>query len=114
MRNFAYISTLMLSFFLFASCSEDTIDAMGTGSLTGTVVRQGTNEALEDVKISSQPASSPVFTDAEGLFSINALTSGQYSIQAELDGFTTSFEAVSVTVGETSNVVFELGYLQGQ
>lgn len=108
MKNIAYISTLMLSFFLLASCSEDTIDEMGTGSLTGTVVRQGTNEALEDVKISSQPASSTVFTDAEGLFSIKALTSGQYSIQAELEGFTTSFEAVSVTIGETSNVVFEL------
>lgn len=50
------------------SCSEDTLNENGEGTLTGTVVKKGDNTPLEDVKISTSPASTTVFTDENGFF----------------------------------------------
>ena len=89
-------------------CSEDTIEENGIGSLTGTVVEKDTNDPLSNVKIVTNPASSTVFTDAEGKFNIETIKTGEYSVQAELDGYVDAFEAVTILNEETSTVVFEL------
>lgn len=100
-------------FFLAASlcyygCSEDRIEGTGEGKLTGTVVIKTTNEPVENVKITTTPASTTVFTNADGEFVINSIENDEYSVKAELDGYLTAFEAATVLVGETSNVVIEL------
>jgi len=99
------INLIMLS---VVSCSEDTFDENGIGTLTGTVVKAGDNSPIENVKISTTPASSTVFTDINGDFIIIDIASGQYSVQAEKDSYLSSFEAANITDGVTSNVVFEL------
>src|SRR5690606_29397544 len=63
---------------------------------------------LENVKIETSPASNTVFTDAEGNFTIANIQSGEYSVSAQLEGYTTAFKAANVQNGQTSNVVFEL------
>lgn len=90
------------------SCSEDTFNENGIGTLTGTVVKAGDNAPIENVKISTTPASSTVFTDINGDFIIIDIASGQYSVQAEKDEFLSSFEAANIEDGIASNVVFEL------
>ena len=47
---------------------------------------------LENVKITTNPASTTVFTDSEGNFKIEDILVGDYSVQAEKDNFETSFE----------------------
>ncbi|WP_179345609.1 carboxypeptidase regulatory-like domain-containing protein [Winogradskyella ursingii] len=89
-------------------CSEDTIDNFDQGTLTGIVVAEGTNLALENVKISTNPNTSTVFTNEDGEFIIEEISVGQYSVQAEIDGFLTAFEAAEIQSGSTVNVVFEL------
>ncbi|WP_165764789.1 carboxypeptidase-like regulatory domain-containing protein [Winogradskyella aurantia] len=94
---------------LAMGCSEDTIDNFETGTLTGIVVADGTNEPLENVKISTNPNTSTVFTDVEGAFTIENIPVEQYSVQAELEGYLTTFEAAEITSsGAAVNVVFEL------
>jgi hypothetical protein len=90
------------------SCSEDGIEDTGFGELTGTVVSSGDNTPLENVKITTNPASTTVFTDAEGKFKIEKIAAGEYSVQADIDDYETAFEAANVINGETASVVFEL------
>lgn len=93
---------------LVSSCSEEGIDESGLGTITGTIVNQGNNVPLSNVKISTSPVSNTVFTDEDGAFTIPNVTAGNYSVQAQLDGFLSSFKAANVVTGRTSNVVFEL------
>ena len=105
--NFKYI---FLSFFLmfFINCSEDKITLTGKGTITGTAVSAGDFEPLENVKISTNPFSSIVFTDSNGNFEIPEVPINDYSIQAEKDGFLTQFEGITVLEESTINVIFEM------
>lgn len=103
-KLFLVIGTLLM----LAACSEEPIDENAFGTLTGKVVANGDNSPLANVKISSNPVSTTVFTDAEGNFEISNIQAGDYSVQAELAEFQTGFEAASILQGESVNIVFEL------
>lgn len=105
--NLRYISILLLSI-VFISCSEDKITITGKGTITGKAVTVGDYEPMENVKISTNPATSVVFTDANGDFEIVDVPINDYSVQAEKDGYLTQFEGITVTDESTINVVFEM------
>jgi len=90
------------------SCSEDTIDEQQTGSISGMVIAAADDMPLANVEISTNPSSSTVFTDEEGMFNIPNVVVDSYSVQAEADGFEIGFEAVTVTADENSTVAFSL------
>ena len=92
----------------FIGCSEDTIGAFGNGTITGKVVKDGRNEPIENVKISTNPASSTVFTDEDGNFTLKDVAEGEYSVQAKKEGLLTKFEGVSLRQSSEVNVIFEL------
>ena len=94
------------------ACSEDPIDENAFGTLTGKVVTKGDNLPLPNVKISTTPISTTIFTDAEGKFVFEEIETGEYSVQAEQDDFITGFEGAEVFADKSSNVVFELDSLQ--
>lgn len=100
-------STLCMLILTFA-CSEEPIDETSFGTLTGKVVAKGDNRPLANVKISSTPVSTTVFTDAQGGFEVSEIPVGEYSVQAELAEFQTAFEAANILEGKTINIVFEL------
>jgi len=103
-----YYVTALLTSFLFLSCEEETLEDQTFGSLEGKVVSNGKNLPLENVKITTNPASTTVFTDGEGNFSITDIQIGDYSVQADKDNFQTSFEAASIYNGKLTNVIFEM------
>ncbi|WP_271765239.1 carboxypeptidase regulatory-like domain-containing protein [Aquimarina algiphila] len=105
-----YIIKIISAFVIIVtvSCSEDTIDLEGLGSVKGTVVRKGTNEPLENVKISTNPASSTVFTNAEGVYQIDNIPSGDYSLSAQREGLLAVFEGITVLAGNEIEIVFEM------
>lgn len=98
----------IVALLILAGCSEDGIDDSGEGTITGKVVAKGSNAPLPNVKIETTPVSNTVFSDENGDFIINEVTEGEYSVQAQLDGFITAFKASRVVSGQTNNVVFEL------
>ncbi|AUC77373.1 carboxypeptidase regulatory-like domain-containing protein [Olleya sp. Bg11-27] len=102
-----HISLVFIIAFL-CSCSEDKVSLTGTGSVTGKVVSKGDNLPLENTKISTNPSTSIVFTNASGEFTINNAAIGTYSVQAQKEGYLSKFESASVTEDNAVNVIFEL------
>ncbi len=103
--------TLILVFItsvIFQSCSEDTIDSYGNGDITGKVVMEGNNTPVGNVKISTNPSSSTVFTDENGEFVLAGIPEGEYSVEARKDGLLTAFEGATVISNSSVNVIFEL------
>lgn len=93
---------------LLLACSEEKVEGLDYGSVSGRVVEAGTFEPLPNAKVFSNPNSSTVFTDTEGRFSIQGVATGDYSFQAQKDGYLTKYEGVTVTIGNNTEVVFEL------
>jgi predicted DNA binding protein len=92
---------------LTTNCTEETLDINGKGTITGTVVQDATFQPLSNVKISTNPNTSTVFTDADGKFTLE-VDSGTYAVKAEQDGFLVDFESADVETDEEITVVFEL------
>ncbi len=88
-----------MQFYYCYGCSEDTIEADVFGSISGVVTAEDTNEPLNNVKISTSPASNTVFTNEEGKFIISNVLVNSYSVEAELDNYNTEFEGVEVLEG---------------
>ena len=103
--NFFICAILLI---LVVSCSEDTIDIVRTGNISGKVTDKVTGAALENVKITTNPASTTVFTDSVGRFRLNDVAVDDYSVQAELAGYANGFESTAVIEGNTAQVSFEL------
>ncbi len=108
MKRFIIKTLVILFVFTAVSCSEDTIDIEGLGSVKGRVVRVGTNEPLENVKISTNPGTSTVFTNAEGFYTIENVPAGDYSLSAQREGLLAVFEGITVIADVTLEVVFEM------
>jgi len=93
---------------IVVSCTEDTIDFEETGTLTGTVISELSQEPLANTEISTNPSSSTVFTNENGDFIINDILVDSYAVQAEAPGFVVGFESVTITADNISNVAFQL------
>lgn len=107
MKNlYKIISAIFLV--VLISCSEEKIGESEFGTVTGKVVNSETFAPMENVKIMSSPTTSTVFTNAEGKFTVTNVKVGEYSFQAQKDGFVAKFESVNVTANSTSEIVFEL------
>lgn len=104
-RKFIYIYSLIA---IILSCSEEPINENGKGTLTGKVVQAETFIPIANVKISTSPNTSSVFTDSLGNFILENISTGDYSVEARKDGFITQFEGVSINLDESTNVIFEL------
>lgn len=102
--------SIYLLCFLIAmvGCSEERLGESSSGTITGTVIADGTNEKLENVKISTQPSTSTVFTNSNGVFTIENVIDKNYSVQADLDGYISQFEVANVSNGITVELVFEM------
>ncbi|WP_370225691.1 carboxypeptidase regulatory-like domain-containing protein [Mesoflavibacter sp.] len=104
LKIFFTISALVL----FCACSEETITITGQGTLTGKVVEKSTNIPLENVKISTNPNTSTIFSDSEGNFQISNIDVGDYSVKAEKEGYIVKFEGATIQESVSANVIFEL------
>src|SRR5690606_3166111 len=107
MKTFYIISIFSL---IFLSCSEDVLDGTEQGTLRGSARMELTNEPLANVKITTTPSTQTVYTDEEGNFEIvNALPIGDYSVKAELSGYVTEVESVTISqLDQMVTVVFEM------
>ena len=110
MKTFIKTLTFLLSLLIFfAACTEDMVGKVDLGTIRGKVVIIGSNEPLTNVKITTKPSSQTVFTDSDGSFILEEVPSGSYSVKAELKGYLTTFESVSIQQSEQKvNVVIEM------
>lgn len=106
--NNLYLKLCFLFFIVLSSCSEEKVDQVEYGTVIGRVVIADTFEPMENVKITSSPASGTIFTDVEGKFVMNKVKVGEYSFQAQKDGYVAKFESVTVSASNASEIIFEL------
>ncbi|WP_313111264.1 carboxypeptidase regulatory-like domain-containing protein [Aequorivita sediminis] len=107
-RSFTYIKFLCLLFVVLVSCNEDRIDENAYGKIIGKAVIEGTNEPLQNVRISTSPVTSTVFTDNAGYFILENVPAGEYSVLARLDGYLARYEPATVIANKTVNVIFDM------
>jgi len=105
-----FLKQLLFLFILISitNCSEDTVDFLGVGIITGRVVEADNFNPIENAKIVLTPTNNTVFTDVDGYFRYVEVEIGDYSVSATKDEFLTNFQPATVTRGLEINVVFEL------
>jgi len=103
-----YIKFSLLFLLLLFSCSEEKIDEVQYGTVSGKVVQADTFEPIANVKVFSSPNSSIVFTDENGSFTVIDVLVGDYSFQAKKEGYITKYEAATVTKDANTEIVFEI------
>ena len=101
-------TVVIIALSLFINCSEETIDLVGLGTITGRVVEAGSFNPIENAKITISPTNNTVFSDADGYFTIEEVEAGDYSVSVIKKDYLTSFEPATVTKGLTVNVIFEM------
>ncbi len=101
-------TVVILTLSLFINCSEDTIDLVGQGTITGRVVEAKTFNPVENAKITITPTNNTVFSDADGYFIMEKVEAGDYSVSVIKEGYLTNFEPATVTKDLTVNVIFEM------
>ncbi|MDR6843696.1 carboxypeptidase regulatory-like domain-containing protein [Flavobacterium granuli] len=101
------IGILMCLIILF-SCSEEKITDGGTGTVKGRVVDAVTFAPIENAKVSSNPSTDTYFTDKDGYFTFEGITIGKYTFEARKDKYVAKFEAATVKLNETTQIIFEL------
>ena len=106
--SLTYLKFIGLLLILLVSCNEDRISENNFGTIKGKVVAEGTNEPLKNVRISTSPVTSTVFSDADGRFEIENVPIGDYSVSARLDGYLATFEPATVVTNASVNVIFEM------
>ncbi|NQY28878.1 MAG: carboxypeptidase regulatory-like domain-containing protein [Flavobacteriaceae bacterium] len=102
---YLFLVPMLISIF---SCSEDKIDTLGAGILTGTVIEQGTNEPIENVKVTIVSSNVSVLTNATGDFVLNNVQVGEQSISAKKNGYLASFEAITMVSGGSLTLILEM------
>ncbi|AZI68041.1 hypothetical protein EIB71_10340 [Kaistella daneshvariae] len=109
MKHIYKILFFLIVAFSVSSCSEDLVDVVQTGTLKGVAIKKGTNQPLKNVKIFTTPSTETVFTKEDGTFVIENVPLGDYSVRAEISGYITSFQGVSLKSNmQVVSVVFEL------
>lgn len=109
MKNLLNIITVFVIIFSLNSCSEELVSKVQTGTLKGTVIKKGTNQPLKNVKIYTSPSTQTVFTKDDGSFVIEDIPLGDYSVRAELSGYVTTIQGISIKNNEQNvSVVLEM------
>ncbi|WP_225738069.1 carboxypeptidase regulatory-like domain-containing protein [Flavobacterium sp. PL002] len=107
MKNI-YLKISCFLLLIICSCSEEKFAGEEFGAIEGKVVSAVDFLPIANVKVFSSPNSSIVFTNEEGKFSIPNIKVGDYSFEAQKEGYLSKFESATINVDKTTNVVFEL------
>jgi len=90
------------------SCNDDKLTFSEVGKITGRVVQADSFEPVANSKISVSPTNNTVFSDEDGYFSFEEVPIGDYSVQAEKEGYLAGYEPASISADATVNLIFEL------
>ncbi|WMN11010.1 carboxypeptidase-like regulatory domain-containing protein [Marivirga salinae] len=101
---------LLFFFLLFigSSCIEDTIAPTLVGSLDGVLVDKLTNTPIEAVEISTVPVTSEAYTDSAGIFQIENMPIGEYTLVAKATGYANENVKITITNNNETTVTVKL------
>jgi len=108
MKKYIIYICIIVSTILLNSCNEDTLDAIGTGMVTGKIIVQDSSTPIEGATVTVVSAGNSAITNASGDFVINNVPVGQQSLSIQKEGYLANYEGIVVITGGTINVVAEL------
>lgn len=83
--------------FVLVSCAKSSVEVEEFGDIEGFIIDSETGDGIENVNISTTPPSVSILTDTEGGFTIEAIPTGSYTIQARKPGFKNNSVSIAVT-----------------
>lgn len=95
---------LFICFFIFCSCSKETI--VTTGGVGGTVSDLTRQEPLSGVLLTLHPGGKSLHTGSDGRYEFLNLEAKQYTITTEKDQYKSESKTVTIVPGENTRVDF--------
>ncbi|PVX44898.1 carboxypeptidase family protein [Flavobacterium sp. 103] len=99
---------ILMCLIILTSCSEEKITDGGTGTVKGRVVDAVTYAPIENAKVSSNPATNTYYSDKDGYFTFEGIETGKYTFEARKDKYVAKFEAATVELNKTTQIIFEM------
>ena len=84
------------------------VAAQETGSITGTVMEEGSGQPINGAQVSVEGTSIGLLTDARGRFSLPGVPAGEQTVRVTSLGYRSTTQAVTVQPGGTATVDFTL------
>lgn len=106
-----YISLLALLTLCFAGCQEDPIEYGTLGDLQGVVISENF-DTLDQVIVSTVPATDVLTTGADGAFHFESISAGQYTVRARRDGYREEVNAVTIAEGQATELTIVMTRLK--
>ncbi len=106
----AFITTIMVSLFLFYSCEQTTSPKSGESVIMGVVRDLLTNQPLQGVYVRTSPASDVDTTDINGQYKLTKLEKGSYLIIFSKINYKTDTVARTVSGKDTVTVNVNMTY----
>jgi len=99
-----HLILLLLSVALLwgAGCTKETVTPETFGNIQGQVLDGESGDGVSSVNITTSPATNSIITNQDGSFSLDHVTTGQYSITAKKSGYESATVNVKVREGETA------------
>jgi len=107
MKN-RFILSFLFIIILTSSCRENDFIPDTFGSVFGQVLVEGSNSAIEDATITTNPPTNILATDELGRFSMEDIKTGNYTLRVEKPGFVTKVENIAIIANKAINVVIKL------
>jgi len=108
MKRFQTLLLIPLLFLMLSYGCEEKIEQDQFGYISGVVYSDSANVPLENVAITTSPASNAVLSEENGGFFLNNVPTGEVAVKAEKNGFTIKNASVNVTANDTAQVVILL------
>jgi TolB protein len=105
---FARLAPFFFLIFQFTACVEDKVEPLFLGNIRGVIVSQSTNQPLQDIEVSTAPASGVVLTNAQGQFEMEDIPEGEYTILTQADGYARESVKIKVIRNSTTNINLKL------
>lgn len=102
------MASLVVLPFVLSACKDATLGPETLGTVQGSVRDFETGEPVPSAGVSTTPPSNAIVTDAQGTFELEALTTGNYTITANRQGYAPNSVTIAVREGKTSQAVIQL------
>lgn len=100
MKKLFYLLVAFCAMLSFVSCAKDEVEL--TGDIFGRISDSKNGEPVSSVTVTLTPGGKSTITGTDGTFLFSNVTPGQYSLQAQKEGYNTNYKQIAIVTGETA------------
>ena len=101
---------MLASVALLAALSTDPASGQSTGTIDGTVVDAANGQPIAAAQVFIEALGLGVVTDADGRYSIPDVPAGSHELSAQIVGYLTATEDVTVSAGQATTADLQLNF----